>query len=186
MGLHVFPIQIPPPTSLSTHLQMAKKTFLILQYITLESIGTGYITIAFKLAFGHPGLERKILGYCTLYCAVLCLATQSCPTLLTPWTVVHQAPLSMGIPQARTLEWVAMPSSKGSSHPRHWTQVSHIAGRFFTIWATRETHEHWRRWLISSPGNLPNPGIKQGSPALEVNFLSAELQGSPTLQSTGQ
>ena len=40
--------------------------------------------------------------------------------------------------QARILEWVAMPSSRGSSRPRDWTQVSHIAGRFFTIWATRE------------------------------------------------
>ena len=34
---------------------------------------------------------------------------------VTPWTVAHQAPLSMGIPQARILEWVAVPSSRGSS-----------------------------------------------------------------------
>ena len=31
-----------------------------------------------------------------------------------------------------------MPSSRGSSQPRDWTQVSHIAGWFFTVWATRE------------------------------------------------
>ena len=31
-----------------------------------------------------------------------------------------------------------MPSSRGSSQPRDWTQVSHIAGRLFTVWATRE------------------------------------------------
>ena len=43
-----------------------------------------------------------------------------------PWTVAHQAPLSMGVLQARLLEWVAMPSSRGSSQPRDWTQVSHI------------------------------------------------------------
>ena len=36
----------------------------------------------------------------------------------TLWTVVRQAPLSMGILQARILEWVAMPSSRGSSQPR--------------------------------------------------------------------
>ena len=36
----------------------------------------------------------------------------------TPWTVACQAPLSMGIFQARILEWVAMPSSRGSSQPR--------------------------------------------------------------------
>ena len=53
----------------------------------------------------------------------------------TPWTVAHQAPLSMGILQARILEWVAMPSSRGSSQPKDRTQVSLIAGRFFTVWA---------------------------------------------------
>ena len=50
-----------------------------------------------------------------------------------PWTVDRQAPLSMGILQARILEWVAMPSSRGSSQPRDQTQVSHIAGEFFTV-----------------------------------------------------
>ena len=34
--------------------------------------------------------------------------------------------------QARIPEWVAFPFSKGSSQPRDQTQVSHIAGRFFT------------------------------------------------------
>ena len=51
---------------------------------------------------------------------------------------VGQTPLSMGILQARILEWVAMPSSRGYSQPRNWTQVSHIEGRCFTSWATRE------------------------------------------------
>ena len=46
--------------------------------------------------------------------------------------VAHQASLSIGILQARILEWVAMPSSRGSSQPRDQTQVSRIAGRFFT------------------------------------------------------
>ena len=57
---------------------------------------------------------------------------------VTPWTLAHQASLSMGILQAGILKWVAMPSSRESSQPRDITQVSHIAGRFFTIWATRE------------------------------------------------
>ena len=58
----------------------------------------------------------------------------------TPWTVARQAPLSMsmGILQARILEWVAMSSSRGSSQSRDRTQVSHVAGGFFTVWATRE------------------------------------------------
>ena len=65
--------------------------------------------------------------------------TLSCVQLfVTPWTVARQAPLSMEILQARILEWVGMPSSRGSSQPRDQTQVSHTADRFFTIWATRE------------------------------------------------
>ena len=51
----------------------------------------------------------------------------------TPWTVAHQAPLSMGILQARILEWVAMPFSRGSSQPRDGTPVSLIAGGFFIV-----------------------------------------------------
>ena len=48
-----------------------------------------------------------------------------------------------GILQARIVEWVAFPFSKGSSQPRDRTQVSHIEGRFFASWATREAQEHW-------------------------------------------
>ena len=44
-----------------------------------------------------------------------------------------------GILQARILEWLAIPFRRGSSQPRDRTQVSCIAGEFFTIWATRET-----------------------------------------------
>ena len=58
---------------------------------------------------------------------------QSCPTLCDPMDcTVH------GTLQGRILEWVAFPFSRGSSQPRDQTQVSRIAGRFFTSWATRE------------------------------------------------
>ena len=43
-----------------------------------------------------------------------------------------------GILQARTLEWVAFPFSGELSQPRDRTQVSRIAGGFFTSWAARE------------------------------------------------
>ena len=61
---------------------------------------------------------------------------KSCPTLfdLMDYTV-H------GILQARILERIPFPFSKGSSQPRDWTQVSRIAGGFFTSWATREAQE---------------------------------------------
>ena len=52
---------------------------------------------------------------------------QSCPTLCNPMDyTVH------GKFQARILEWVAFPFSRGSSQTRDQTQVSHIAGGFFT------------------------------------------------------
>ena len=51
----------------------------------------------------------------------------------TSYSLCCQAPLSMGILQARILEWVAMTSSWGSSQPRDQTQVSCIAGQFFTV-----------------------------------------------------
>ena len=44
-----------------------------------------------------------------------------------------------GILQARILEWVALPFSRGSLQPKDQIQVSCIADRFFTSWATRET-----------------------------------------------
>ena len=44
----------------------------------------------------------------------------------------------MGFPKQELLEWVAIPFSRGSSQPRDWTWVFCTAGRFFTVWATRE------------------------------------------------
>ena len=63
---------------------------------------------------------------------------QSCPTLCDPMGyAVH------GILQARILEWVAVPFSRGSFQPSDRTQVSRIAGEFFTSWVTREAHAYW-------------------------------------------
>ena len=78
-----------------------------------------------------------------IHCDTQCLVAQLCPTLCDSMDAAHQAPLSTGILQARLLEWVAMYSSRGSSEPRDWTQVSCIVGGFFTIWATREAQEYW-------------------------------------------
>ena len=96
--------------------------------------------------------------------------TQSCPTLCNPmeYTVY-------GILQARILEWVAFPFSRGSSQPRDRTQVSCIAGRFFTSRATREAQEYWSGYTVPSPVDLPDPGIEPGSPALQVDSLPTEL-----------
>ena len=103
---------------------------------------------------------------------------QLCPTLCGPMDyTVHR------ILQARILEWVASPFSRGSSQPRAWTQVSCIAGGFFTSWATREAQEYWSGLPIPSPASLPGPGIKPGSPALQVDILPTERSGKPNQMS---
>ena len=76
---------------------------------------------------------------------------------------------------------VGIPFSRASSQLRDRTQVSHIAGRFFTSWVTREAQEYWSGEPISSPGGLPHPGIEPGSPALQVDSLPTELPGKPQM-----
>ena len=68
---------------------------------------------------------------CGLLC---CLVAQSCQTLVTPWTVAHQAPLSM------------------------------VFSR----------QEYWSGLPFPSPGDLPDPGIEPGFPALEADSLTSE------------
>ena len=76
--------------------------------------------------------------FCYLITEVKVKVVQSCPTLCDPMDyTVH------GILQARILEWIAIPSSRGPSQPRDWTQVSNIAGRSFTSWATKEAGRDW-------------------------------------------
>ena len=100
-----------------------------------------YTSLFLVISFGSHNPERKEQISFSFSCGL----SLSCVWLFaTPWTVAHQALLSMGILQGRRLEWVAMSSSRGSSQPRGWTRVSHIAGGFFTIWATKEAHFHFR------------------------------------------
>ena len=66
------------------------------------------------------------------------LATQSCLTLGDPMDCSPPDSSAHEILQARILEWVAIPFSKGSSWPRDWIRTSCIVSRFFTVWATRE------------------------------------------------
>ena len=77
----------------------------------------------------------------------------------TPWTAARRAPQSTGILQARILEWVAIPSSRGSFWPRDPTRVSCIAGRFCTSWECL-------CWLTSKPTycHLLWPGIRELQP----------------------
>ena len=62
-----------------------------------------------------------------------CFIAKSGPALfVTPWSVAHQALLSMGFPQPRILEWVAISFSRGSSQPRDQITSPALADGFFT------------------------------------------------------
>ena len=127
------------------------------------------------------GVSRR-MDTCTCMAELLCCLPEIITTLLfgyvlsssavsksvTPWTVACLAPLSMVILQASILERMAMPSSRVSSQPRDQTQVTHIAGRFFNVWATRETQEYWNGLLCPLPGDLPNPGIEPTMSAMST------------------
>jgi len=85
--------------------------------------------------------ERKVVW--PLWRTVcVCLVTQAYPTPCDPMDCSPPGSSVHGILQAIILESVAMPSSWGSSQPKNQTQVSHNAGRFFTVWATRKALEN--------------------------------------------
>ena len=66
---------------------------------------------------------------------------QLCPTICNPMDCSLPGSSAHGTLQARILEWVAIPFSRGSSWSWDQTQASCIAGRVSTIWATREAFE---------------------------------------------
>ena len=82
--------------------------------------------------------------------------------LVISQTVAHQVPLSLGILQTRILEWVALPSSRGSPRSRDWTCVSYVS------WIGRRI-----LYLLSPPGK----------PALFIDMVSFLGSCSPTASS---
>ena len=103
-----------------------------------------------KHMYGRRRKEYKVKVSATQLCLTLCHRVDYSP----PGSSVH------GILQARILEWVAISSSRGSSQPEDQTQVSCIAGKLFTIWATRQVPENenysFKRYS-AHPSNCPPP-----------------------------
>ena len=87
----------------------------------------------------------------------------------TPWTTCSLPGSSVhGIFQARVLEWVSISFFKGSFRPRDWNWISHIVGRCFTVWVTRENTSLFKlegvkcSW-IKKKTNLGRVGVSQRS-----------------------
>ena len=87
--------------------------------------------------WNSPGKNTGVGCHFLLQCMKVKVA-QSCLILHDPMDCSPPGSSVHGIPQPRILEWVASPFSRGSSLTRGPTRVSHIAGRFFSIWGIRE------------------------------------------------
>ena len=112
--------------------------------------------------------------------SLLCSVAQTCPALCNPMDCSPPGSSVLGILQARTLEWVSMPSSRGSSQIRNRTQVSHIAGGFFYHLSHQGSQRvlEWIAYPFSSGSS--DPEIKPRSPALQVDSLPDELLEKPS------
>ena len=86
-------------------------------------------------------------------CVYMCSVTHSC-LFVTPWTVAHQAPLSMGVPRQKNTAVGNISSPRGSSWLRDWTQVSCIGRRILYHWATWQAHVFINQANLSKKGHL--------------------------------
>ena len=102
---------------------------------------------------------------------VCVLLAQLCPTLCDPTDCSLPGSSVHGILQARTLEWVAMISSRGSSQPRDQTQVSHTAGRLQSE-PPRKPHE----WTITFKKCELFYHTSVTSVILSINYASIKTQ----------
>ena len=102
-------------------------------FLTVLEVGKFKIKTLVDLVYG----EAHFLVF-----MCVCSVTQLCSNFWDPMDCSPQGSSIHGILQARTLEWVAIPFSRGSSWSRNRTQVSCIVGRFFTLCTTREALAH--------------------------------------------
>ena len=91
----------------------------ILSFCTREHGVFLQLLVIFKFFVSFSHLKVKVTQWCPTLCALMDYTLQR-------------------ISEARIWKWVAVPFSRGSSQPQSQTQVSRIAGRFFTSWTTRE------------------------------------------------
>ena len=115
---------------------LSKSFHIVKTYFSLFA-KWGWVSFPFFWIIVDTTNIQAYLYICGIYiCLYICIlwkvkVAQSCLTRCNPMDyTVH------GILQSRILGWVAFPVSRGSSQLRDQTQVSLIAGRFFTSWAT--------------------------------------------------
>ena len=140
------------------HLQKKRKMWLILACLV-----TAQMTSSKRFIFVLPNkgtlpVLRQLSGAFVKNCIGRCNSHRflgqwmlliHVQLFATPWMVACHASLSFEILQERIIEWVSIPSSRGSSKPRDRTHISSIARGFLTLWDTREAQwktlgvNHW-------------------------------------------
>ena len=110
----------------------SSNTFLGLRFLLVKSEGRKWIMSRFL----------------SVLVVVVVLVAQGCPILCNPTDCSPPGSSVHEILQARILEWVVIPFSRGSSQPWGQTWVSCITGRFFTIWATNFQYGKPVKWEV--------------------------------------
>ena len=137
------------------------------------------------------GAVPNIVGYCSIldlysldadssaleFCAKL---LQSCPTPCDLTDCSLPGPSVHGFLQARILEWVAMPFSRGSSQPRDWTTSPALAGGFFITSTTREAHSPPFVMIKKMPSDTATCPLKEGQNRSWLK--SSDLESGETLK----
>ena len=110
---------------------------------------------------------------------VLCLVTQSCLTLCDPIDCSLPCSSARGDSLGKNTG-VGCPLLQGILPTQGSNPGLPHCRWILTVWATREAQEYCSGWPILSPGDLPNPGIKLGSPALQADsWATREALSSP-------
>ena len=110
------------------------------------------------------GMKWKLLSHAPLFATLW--------TIRGPWNCLWNCP-------DRILEWIAFAFSRGSSQPKAWTQVFTLQADSLAVeppWKPKNTGVGK---LISSPTDLPDPGMELGSSVLQVDSYQLRYEGSP-------
>ena len=130
-------IQLRSRTEINTHMgipsnkEECSKSEARLEIHTQRGVQTSWVRRN-PVWRGHKSLYTVQSFWVFVWSENESVVAQSSPALCQPVNYSPPGSTVHGILQARVLEWVAIPFSRGSSQPRNWTQVSSIAGRFFT------------------------------------------------------
>ena len=125
-------------------------------------------------------LSAHLVNSCLYMCLVCAWSLSRVWLFATPWTVAHQAPLSMGF--SRHEYWSGLPFPSGDLPDPGIKPVSPaspaLAGGFFTTSATWQAQEYWSGEPFPSPEDLPTSGIEPRSPAVQAVSLPSEPPGN--------